>query len=397
MNKNLTLGLSMQLPAFIKSHNPTHHWLLIILATIPLIMVIAHHSLVAMFIGTSIVVTIFGERMAISNKVAYLFVALGYMGISCLWSLDTVDAIMRWGQITAITLAGITLYHSRFSASSANWILWGWVIGATLLILEILNHGTLYLFIHHESEWLLGSKLNQATSVISLIIWPILAMYMPSRYHIPAATAWAGLIFLTHSETTCAAVLGGVATLALCSISLRLATYLITLSTGLFILFGPWIINILDLFKIPDAAWVPTSLKHRFHIWRFCQDYIQEKLIFGWGLETPHALSKEQIFSPSGFELSTLHPHNIAIQIWFELGFVGALGLIAGLGWWLYCIQRDSVTPQHQSLYLAQFVTFFGISSSAYGIWQSWWMCAIITAILAFRYYNSQMHRAPNA
>ena len=68
-----------------------------------------------------------------------------------------------------------------------------------------------------------------------------------------------------------------------------------------------------------------TSWGSRLEIWRFVSGLVENKPLFGWGLDS------SRVFPG----LIPLHPHNAAVQIWFELGAVGA-GVAAIFFVWMF-------------------------------------------------------------
>jgi len=77
------------------------------------------------------------------------------------------------------------------------------------------------------------------------------------------------------------------------------------------------------------------------------------------------------------YEHLPLHPHNGALQVWLELGAVGALvgALIV-----LVVVSRltsEALTPTARAAGLAAFATAAIEMSLSYGIWQSWWIATL--------------------
>ena len=73
---------------------------------------------------------------------------------------------------------------------------------------------------------------------------------------------------------------------------------------------------------------LPLSSIHRTYIYDFVIQNISDKPILGWGIGVSRSLpgSQEQITELKR-ELLPLHPHNSILEIWVELGLVGALAL----------------------------------------------------------------------
>ena len=103
---------------------------------------------------------------------------------------------------------------------------------------------------------------------------------------------------------------------------------------------------------------LPNSTTHRLLIWQFVTQRIFEKPFLGWGVNTARQI-------PGGGEKYTLkvdtpnnkkivlfresflplHPHNASLQIWLELGAVGAI-IIAVFGWiFIRKLEDDDTDP----------------------------------------------------
>jgi O-antigen ligase len=78
-----------------------------------------------------------------------------------------------------------------------------------------------------------------------------------------------------------------------------------------------------------------------------------------------------------------LHTHNGPLQIWLELGLVGALlatALVLALGW-------QATSPGSAGA----FACAIAIASLSYGVWQGWWLCLLAMLALVSR----QLTREP--
>src|SRR3546814_3641058 len=84
-----------------------------------------------------------------------------------------------------------------------------------------------------------------------------------------------------------------------------------------------------------NAEYLPLSWQHRIEIWRFAAEKAAERPLTGWGFDATRVLGRiaeSEVFS--GRTLA-LHPHNLSLQVWLELGGVGAL-LVVGIGFFLF-------------------------------------------------------------
>ena len=78
------------------------------------------------------------------------------------------------------------------------------------------------------------------------------------------------------------------------------------------------------------------------------------------------------------YEPLPLHPHNAVLQVWLELGAVGAL---IGLGLLLAILRAigrmlDNRLPRAAAL--GMFTSGLALASFSFGIWQSWWLSSIL-------------------
>lgn len=125
------------------------------------------------------------------------------------------------------------------------------------------------------------------------------------------------------------------------------------------------------------AEGLPESWAQRVAYWSFARARIAEHPWRGWGLDA------SRTFSPN----IQLHPHNGSLQIWLELGMLGAV-LAAFL--WILLFRRlsghDRSIVAVGAAASATVYLLFGLIS--FGVWQEWWLAsgtiaAIITTLAA--------------
>ena len=118
---------------------------------------------------------------------------------------------------------------------------------------------------------------------------------------------------------------------------------------------------------------IPLSWAMRMGYWSHAVNWIGERPLRGWGLDA------SRMFAP-GIQL---HPHDGALQIWLELG---ALGAVAAAAFWIVTLARLSrprpdvvaaATAASASVYL-----LFGAIN--FGVWQEWWLgLGALVAVIA--------------
>ena len=126
-------------------------------------------------------------------------------------------------------------------------------------------------------------------------------------------------------------------------------------------------------------------------IWKNTAGHIEQKPVLGGGFDTARGLysvkDRVQYAFPkeiSGqayqvqYEPIPLHPHNAVLQVWLELGAVGALfglGLLLSI---LRAIGRMMDNRLYRAAALGMFTAGLALASISFGIWQSWWLSSIL-------------------
>lgn len=130
---------------------------------------------------------------------------------------------------------------------------------------------------------------------------------------------------------------------------------------------------------VTDA--MPLSWAHRAGIWNYAIGRIQERLLMGHGFEASRAM--EATIMVRGTEMPAIsnHPHSASLQIWLELGGIGAalaaLLLLAGGAWLARAYGERPIAAAAACATLASAGVIANVSFSA---WAEWW---IATAFIA--------------
>lgn len=124
----------------------------------------------------------------------------------------------------------------------------------------------------------------------------------------------------------------------------------------------------------------------RLRIWEQYALTIQLEPFKGWGLYGSRYIPLETVkaaFPDTRLnELIYIHPHSVSVQVWVELGFVGAmvfalLAIVVGLG-------IATLDPRRRAFAFALYSAIFAVSMVSHGFFQSWWVAAILMIIAAF-------------
>jgi O-antigen ligase len=134
------------------------------------------------------------------------------------------------------------------------------------------------------------------------------------------------------------------------------------------------------------------SIPHRFVIWHFVGTKALEHPMKGWGLDASRVFPGGQGTAPvttltcqppcsTQVQVLPLHPHNMALQWWLELGLPGAALGATILFWFFHLIPRIALDRIEEGLLVGQLTAATMIAALSYGAWQSWWLSTLVIAL----------------
>ncbi|MBT3305287.1 MAG: DUF1674 domain-containing protein [Alphaproteobacteria bacterium] len=338
------------------------------------------------------------------------------LGVFLLWALAswfwsiTPDETLK----TGIALAGTFLGGGVLFASGAalgiqekrvfeNGILFGGAIGFSLIAVELASDAwltqSMYGLFNRRTFSIFGDHtnvLNSGMAATALFFWSW-ALIMRSRFtpkvFVPAICAGLGLIFLTYADAVVLGIALGVAVFAAAIVRSRWVAWGMGAVVVVGVLSAPMIPDLLPnpLVSGKYLSWLTPSSAHRIVIWKNAVDHIEQKPAFGSGFDSTRGLysvrDRVKYTFPKGivnqsyqvqYEPIPLHPHNAVLQVWLELGAVGALIGLALLLFILRAIERNIDNRFSRAAALSMFTSALALCSISFGIWQSWWLSSIL-------------------
>lgn len=336
--------------------------------------------------------------------VVLMLLLIGWAAISGLWAINPDRTIKTTVRIALVCISMIVLVDAASKLDADQRRRFGyWLIGGTVTGLVLT--GALILSSGGTSVWTGGSHLadyklaglNRASSVISLLVWPV-ALIVARIFNRFAAAA---VIVLS----------------AVYLFSLAPSTPLVAFVMGLFAFVVAWIshgwgkrvlllgfvaaviiVPLLDFLAPPLIDFLSSNVRfphseiHRLVIWQFATERIFEHPLVGWGLDAARAIpgGNEQLFLflfgglPETGQAMPLHPHNALIQIWLELGVVGVILVGAIFALIVASIPESLSDRAGPATLIATTACAFTIAQLGFGIWQGWWMASLgLTVMIA--------------
>jgi O-antigen ligase len=195
-----------------------------------------------------------------------------------------------------------------------------------------------------------------------------------------------------------AAVAAGTAAAAFAAprLMVRLAAVAVVLTFTLAPVLGP-----IGDRLIPPAVHTHLANSHsrdRIDIWNSFGAAIREGPWIGFGFGVSPRMGESVVaaaVAPERRELLAVgHPHNAAVQIWTELGLVGAA--LAALILLLVLKAMSRFPRRDLAPMLALLAGAAAVALVGHGAWQGWWSAAIGTAVVWFRFvHHLARSRAP--
>ncbi len=255
----------------------------------------------------------------------------------------------------------------------------GYAFGCLLLAVEFFGGMPITHFLHYQGgkgPALEPVELNAALSVLAILVWPFAAT---GQRFLSVVALGAATVLVLQGEMVTARIalgLGGVA-FVLVQWFGKYVVRLLGVLAVLFVAFAPVIDEMVPFDRIaPVAEGKMASVAHRLCIWQFVGDRIAEKPLFGWGLDSSRSIPGGQVDCVEDGPSLSLHPHDAALQVWLELGIVGAFVFASVIA---LAFRAAASMPAGMPMAgaAAAIVSALVLASLSYGIWQNWWIGAL--------------------
>ena len=353
-----------------------------------------------------------------------LTLVVTYMTIASLWSPSPDYALFKVIRLAILVGAGVVLiaaaYQLNFSQlKRASFALYA-VFGATVLlyVIEVGSGGAISIWLNgltvpsvddHPAyidpdlaaahlEMLALTKINRGGVFLAILCWPIAVLasrQFKSRYVgvVVIGITFLLTLFLFISAAPLAIAVGTVVFAFTYWMGRKGLQYFFA-GVACAVVIAPIAAGSLDrpeAFGL-DPQTSDRSILHRIEIYRYVAHKTADRPLFGYGFSASRFMGKEapdfhiadekSAGTPST-SLIPLHTHNLALQVWLELGAVGA-GLLAfmlvSIGQYLTRHPRNNLTL---AMYGAASATILTFSAITFGAWQYHWISAMLICVAA--------------
>lgn len=299
-------------------------------------------------------------------------------------SPDPDFALERVGKLFSYSLVALLLWALARDVSNFRHLrrlaLTGFLLGLLVCLIEGISDGALFWIFKDVDRQMAAHATNRPVVVLCLMLWPALLCFGSDRLR---ASAWLlyGVTLLaafgTESQSAQLAMIAGGAAAAVAQWRPVWALWLVG-SGGVAVLLGlPFALSVLDVHRVGDMAIGDAVTVHaRLELWIYVAGKILQQPVTGYGLEIGRYMVLDDMPRQFFHGIRMHHPHNGVLQIWFELGLIGALAASAA---WIYLFRTlAGLSGGVQAAALGAVTYAFTVSTVSHGLWQSWWIAAMI-------------------
>jgi O-antigen ligase len=258
---------------------------------------------------------------------------------------------------------------------------WGLGLYGTLLLIEAVTNGAVYQAlrnaIHDPIAADLGRKNLAQGSFVLALLWPVAA----AGGYRAGAPAWLAAPMIAGTGVLAWRFLSDAPVLAIgLAVIVGMAVWnwpkggprTLAAAAALQILLMPVLVLAVASLGLHWDA--PLSWAERLGIWGRTAEWITQHPLRGWGLDASRTFGAA----------IPLHPHDSALQLWLELGPIGAA--LAAIAWLLSLRRLSNPTPNLIAAAAAASAAVYLLFGAVnFGVWQEWWLAlaALVAAIAA--------------
>ncbi len=313
---------------------------------------------------------------------------LAYVLLTLLWAIDAAEGFDGWVRISLGAVFGLAMAGNAAALDEADrirverWLVYGTAAAIALMLAQLASQQIFGFNDSFASRWHgpdtnLWALFNRPVGILAIVL-PLGVLSAYRRHGAIAAIVllatgvFCVVNFNSMGAELAVAAAAGAAIFAGLFVKRGAAILTIVLAAG--ILAAPLIASAPQFDTLSQRRDVSVSVYHRAAIWHFAAGKILERPALGWGMHASRTMPDGKVQFAPGAEYLPLHPHNAALQIWLELGLVGAIAAAAAMLALGRRIRGDRFT---RAALAATLLAAFTVGSVGYGIWQGWWMGAL--------------------
>jgi O-antigen ligase len=314
---------------------------------------------------------------------------------SALWAESAFEAAEAAARLTLLVAVGLVAVATARGldpegrAFAGRCLLAGLAVMLVLFVVEIATgSGVRELF--RGAPLTALTKTSRGSVVLAIVLWPgigLLGLWLKRPVLALALWVSSALVILNLNMAASKIALAA-ATLVFAlawvrpKIAVRAIQATVVAAMLLFPLVPRYVMNQATL-GMEGQERLASSWQHRVQIWQFTEGHIAARPLLGHGFDASRTIAGQDqplyLLTPTGDayrigKLFSLHPHNAYLQVWLELGAIGALLAAAVAAFLIGLVLRLSDDRRVQALAAAAATSFLVNASVSFGIWQSWFL-----------------------
>lgn len=334
-----------------------------------------------------------------------LYTLVAWAGVSMLWTIqplhpETFQNYSHFETFTALKLlllaaagtsliAGLGQLCGVWRTRAQTVFILATVAMGLILMFEGLDGARLYgwgstlLGEHYDLGWRLRN-VGQGGFVYLMLLWPLLYV-LDERDHVRGMfLTWIIGLTISLCFSRDAQVLAlGISTLVYLAVRIlpRGTAVVVPVIAACLV---PAVMGV--LLHLPAsvlADLVPASWAQRLVMWDFAVTQTLNSPLIGLGLDASRAFHDPIAVAGTLTPEISLHPHNMILQLWLELGAIGAL--IFALACMALAAMIRDLDKTSGAMVAATFSVWFIIGNLSFGIWQEWWISTALVTVVAIR------------
>lgn len=312
-------------------------------------------------------------------------------GLALVWSVSTLPGLRSHTRMLFRIGCGVAVMIALVDTLTGRWLLrLRHAAGEGGFGEDFLERATAY----DLAEFLF--RFNDFWVIATLSLALLLVISGGQMMTIAGIAALAVASLFTISETSLVMSSAGFVTALIVILLGRQGIRLVAGSVMAAILTTPWLfpaLNRLAAEYVSGAGTITGKIRERLEIWAALSETVPDKLILGHGI----AFQRLNLTYPGPnefFHMDKLwHPHSMFVQIWQDLGLVGAALLSVTIAGVFLAIER--ALPVYRPGLAAVAVMVLAALGAAHSIWLGWWLCAFfIIAALAIHFVRQDRPHA---
>lgn len=324
------------------------------------------------------------RRWLTTREALVLIAALAFLLVSVLWSPAAERGAVHAIRVVAAALLiaallAFALEHPQRRLGPA--LAGGLAVGAALLLANLLTDNEVRSWVGLSPDpW----RTNRAAVAIALLLpLTLLLSWRSSRSFAVVLAGFCLLaVFYSHSSSAQLAVLvAAIVWTTSALLGARLVNRIVAASSVAAIIAMPLLVSYANT-VVPASLHEKVgyeTLTIRGEIWPAYAKLVPQRPFLGYGMEASNVFDETahaaELTERHRKLLSFAHPHNAPLQIWFELGLVGAL-FAATLAFFAFRAM-ERLPKAYLSSATATAAGVFAIAAVSHGAWQSWWICLV--------------------